>query len=423
MYNKLFFKILDSSVWLEDYPTRLIWTTFMAAMDQDGFCAFATPVNLASRARVTLQETITALRVLEAPDITSSDPDNDGRRVERVPGGWMVLNAVKYRNQVTAEEIRKQNRERVARHREKKRLSDNVTQKSLQNDECNGSVMQSGAVALAREETTLPDNAHETNPASVPPVRREAFRDAAQEARELHARLSCNGVTHVTQPSNPDLHDLVLKIACAYPKSVQASLKPADVPRYLVDAVLDALSAEEQATGGTAGTVPSSVVAESLLTRVEGFATLVPRDQWRYMPKADKFFRERGYRADPGDFTRSNGNDDNAAGKQRADSKRGTAGRSRLTAAEVGDRNDETVREFLANNGAAADSRRPGDLGSILDEKPRGDVPHRAHTLDDLNLRGESGAAVSGTGDPSLQPGSGRMQVLPDNRRATRAEW
>jgi hypothetical protein len=56
MYNKLFTKILDSSIWLEPQATRLVWITLLAAMDEDGFCPFASGLNLARRAKMTPNE-------------------------------------------------------------------------------------------------------------------------------------------------------------------------------------------------------------------------------------------------------------------------------------------------------------------------------------------------------------------------------
>lgn len=121
MYNRLFASILDSSVWLEDNPTRIVWFTFLAAMDSDGFARFASIRNLSSRARVTDDEARSAVAVLEAPDPESSDPDNEGRRIERVPGGWMILNAGKYHATVSRIIAREKNRQRVAKFREKSR--------------------------------------------------------------------------------------------------------------------------------------------------------------------------------------------------------------------------------------------------------------------------------------------------------------
>lgn len=127
MYNKIFTKILDSSIWLEPIPTRVVWLTLIAAMDEDGFAQFASVANLAHRARVSQKSAEEAIMSLEGPDANSSDPENDGRRIERVPGGWVVLNACKYRDLVTREISRQQTRARVAKHREKKAGNADVT--------------------------------------------------------------------------------------------------------------------------------------------------------------------------------------------------------------------------------------------------------------------------------------------------------
>lgn len=140
MYNKLFTKILDSSIWLEDDPTRLVWITLIAAMDEEGFAQFASVKNIARRAVVSDESAEKAILKLESPDPDSSDPDHKGRRIERVPGGWMVLNAPKYRDIVTRFASKEANRLRVARHREKKR---NVMECNDMSQNGNGRVMES----------------------------------------------------------------------------------------------------------------------------------------------------------------------------------------------------------------------------------------------------------------------------------------
>ncbi len=117
MYSKLFASILDSSVWLQSDQTRLVWLTLLAAKGKDGFARFATMANLAARARVDLSECAKAVAILEAPDPDSSNQDYEGRRLERVPGGWMVRNATLYDAIATQEDEREQTRVRVARHR------------------------------------------------------------------------------------------------------------------------------------------------------------------------------------------------------------------------------------------------------------------------------------------------------------------
>jgi Recombination endonuclease VII len=135
MYNKLFTKILDSSVWLLSHTTVRVWITLLAAMDEDGFCQFAAVQNLANRALVTLAEAQAAVDVLEAPDPNSSDLDNEGRRIERVPGGWIVLNAVKYHQIVTRANSREKNRERVSAFRVRERSGVDARIK-VQNSKC-----------------------------------------------------------------------------------------------------------------------------------------------------------------------------------------------------------------------------------------------------------------------------------------------
>jgi len=128
MYNKLFTRILDSSIWLEPTPTRIVWLTMIAAMDEDGFAQFASVSNVAHRAVVSLEEAQEAIKCLEGPDPNSSNPDNEGRRIERVDGGWMVINAPVYRSMATRIVIKEQTRDRVRKFREAKGCNAPVTQ-------------------------------------------------------------------------------------------------------------------------------------------------------------------------------------------------------------------------------------------------------------------------------------------------------
>lgn len=121
VYVKLFSKILDSSIWLESDATRIVWITLLASMNEDGYAHFSSLKNLAQRANVTLQETVTAVEILSSPDKESADTEEDGRRIERVPGGFVVLNAEKYRKIKDRDFHREQTRERVRKYRERKK--------------------------------------------------------------------------------------------------------------------------------------------------------------------------------------------------------------------------------------------------------------------------------------------------------------
>lgn len=119
MYNRLFSKILNSSIWLEPDPTRLVWITLLAAMDRDGFAHFSALGNLAHAARVHPDEAAKAIETLENPDAQSENPNNEGRRIERVPGGWIVLNAAEYATIANSEHTRALGRERASAYRKR----------------------------------------------------------------------------------------------------------------------------------------------------------------------------------------------------------------------------------------------------------------------------------------------------------------
>jgi len=156
MYNKLFARIVRSSIWLEPTPTRLVWMMFIALMDEDGFVQFASVDNVAHTARIEPPEAEEAIKILESPDTNSSNQDNEGRRIERVPGGWLVINAKDFRDLVTKEMIREQTRIRVAKHRAKKKA--NVMECNAPITHCNEVVTPSVSISESDTETRVHGN-------------------------------------------------------------------------------------------------------------------------------------------------------------------------------------------------------------------------------------------------------------------------
>lgn len=123
-FVKIYESILTSSVWMESHATVRVWLTMLARADANGYVAASVP-GLAHIAHVTREECEQALGVLLAPDADSRTKDHDGRRIEAVDGGWVVLNARKYRDLRTAEQVSAA--DRVKRHREKVRAALPVT--------------------------------------------------------------------------------------------------------------------------------------------------------------------------------------------------------------------------------------------------------------------------------------------------------
>ena len=149
-FTKLYSSILDSSVWDEDVYTRILWVTMLAKADQNGM-VIASPARLRARANIPQAKFDQALITLAAPDPESRTPDNDGRRIKRVQGGWLVLNHKIYRNKRDPEERRVYQREWDRKNRPsgseraKSDKSDKVRQKTTK------------AEAEAEAETTMPE--------------------------------------------------------------------------------------------------------------------------------------------------------------------------------------------------------------------------------------------------------------------------
>ena len=161
MYSKLYSSIILSSVWAEDNPTRILWITLLASADPEGY-VFGAAVGLAHAARLSLDETKLALDRLESPDPQSADlvecPDNEGRRIETVAGGWRLINYARYRDRMTADDRRQSSRERQRAWRSRN-VTENVTV-TKKGDSYGMSLSESESESESRDESpsteTLP---------------------------------------------------------------------------------------------------------------------------------------------------------------------------------------------------------------------------------------------------------------------------
>ena len=131
-YTKLFSSILGSSIWREDLATKIVWVTLLASADANGVVEASVP-GLAYFAGVTIDEAEVALRKFLSPDPYSRSPEHEGRRIEVVDGGWRLLNHAKYREKMSPEAVREQNRIRQQRHRKqgKTRHAESVTERDI----------------------------------------------------------------------------------------------------------------------------------------------------------------------------------------------------------------------------------------------------------------------------------------------------
>jgi hypothetical protein len=115
-YTKLFGSIIASTIWGESDQTRIVWITMLAMADQHGEVQSSIP-GLAKFAQVSIPAVESALEKLLSPDQYSRTKDHDGRRIEAIDGGWVILNHAKYRAKATAEEQLAKAAERQRRYR------------------------------------------------------------------------------------------------------------------------------------------------------------------------------------------------------------------------------------------------------------------------------------------------------------------
>lgn len=104
-YTKLFSSILDSTVWQESKETRLVWVTMLVMKNRNQIVEASVP-GLAKRAGVAISEAEMALERLKEADPYSRTQEHEGRRIKDVDGGWLVLNGEKYRDKMSADEVR-----------------------------------------------------------------------------------------------------------------------------------------------------------------------------------------------------------------------------------------------------------------------------------------------------------------------------
>ena len=89
----------------------------MLAMSDRKGRVWASIPGLANRARVSLEDTEVALNTLSSPDKYSRTPDHEGRRIEPIDGGWVLLNHEKYRSIRDEETTREVARNHMRRKR------------------------------------------------------------------------------------------------------------------------------------------------------------------------------------------------------------------------------------------------------------------------------------------------------------------
>jgi len=160
-YTKLFNEILYSTIWQESDHTRLVWITMLALKDERHQVMASVP-GLAKAANVTREQCEEALQKFLSPDPDSRSQDFEGRRIEKVDGGWWILSGEKFQKRQSIEEKKEHNAEYMRKYRKLKQNNNTVSDNVIGVMKCNES-KESGLP----EQNITDHNRTEKNPISI----------------------------------------------------------------------------------------------------------------------------------------------------------------------------------------------------------------------------------------------------------------
>lgn len=95
-FTKLDEGILKSSIMAEDSDTFKVWIALLASCDRDGL-ARVSAIFLSSVCHLPIEVVEKALDILSSPDKHSRSDEEEGKRTQRVDGGYFLINYGKYR--------------------------------------------------------------------------------------------------------------------------------------------------------------------------------------------------------------------------------------------------------------------------------------------------------------------------------------
>jgi len=134
MYGKLFDSMYDGTL-VEDWRALITFQQFIILCDADGTVDM-TPSAISRRTGIPIEHIKAGIEILENADPYSRTPDEDGRRIAHIdehrPWGWYIVNHNKYKKLIDSDTVRAQTRERVKKHRDKKKGVTDVTDGNAQ---------------------------------------------------------------------------------------------------------------------------------------------------------------------------------------------------------------------------------------------------------------------------------------------------
>jgi hypothetical protein len=179
-------RLADSSLMDCAVATRWAFIVMLSKADSEGRFRCATVAGLSRCSAISMAEAEQAVRELEAPDDTSTSSEAEGRRIVRIPGGWQLVNYVKYRDFRTRRQIEDAKRQEEYRSRRRDESRDNSDESRDVPVRSAPDVRRKTSNVRQQKEQehmaggrTLPDDSPASQPAREEPEPREALLDKA----------------------------------------------------------------------------------------------------------------------------------------------------------------------------------------------------------------------------------------------------
>ena len=153
-FAKLASGIVDSTIWMKPHDALRVWIALLAKSDSYGIVRIASPA-LAHQCFVTPERLDAIMHDFCSPDPDSRSPDHDGCRLQRIEGGWLIVNYLKYRDMMQRKAA--SHAERQAKYREKIKARDaRVTRRVTGDTEADSRGREQSSRG---KDTTLPEAA------------------------------------------------------------------------------------------------------------------------------------------------------------------------------------------------------------------------------------------------------------------------
>jgi hypothetical protein len=343
-FTKLFSSITESTVWCESSDVRIVWIAMLAMADREGR-VFGSIPGLANRARVPVEVCRSAINSFLSPDPDSRTKEHEGRRIQEIDGGWILLNHAKYRR-IQDEEARRAYKAAHERNRRAKKAASSGQQspsespqttkpsrgqnrgqngRSWTNVDSNGHIADADADADADASTNTTPFAyggkappHDANGDPLPPPRAE--------------------VIPIDPLGNREVYAIANLVAMASPYARLRSWTESEITHAHRVAVITAAKHEARNLGVSVGDAMTG-----LLQAVQHQTESLPPERLQFQGNIETYFREHTYRVEPEHLAGvSNGTNHRNASK--------------------GQRTADAVRQAVAFLAAGdADARRDGD--------------------------------------------------------------